>query len=99
MPTRSRTVGFVAPSSYLPDAAVVDRAAKLFAARGWRVQAGETCFARHERFAGPDDLRANELQRFCTDPTLDVVIAARGGYGLSRILDRLDFFCLLLIIR
>ena len=91
MPTRSRTVGFVAPSSYLPDAAVVDRAAKLFAARGWRVQAGETCFARHERFAGPDDLRANEFQRFCTDPTLDVVIAARGGYGLSRILDRLDF--------
>jgi muramoyltetrapeptide carboxypeptidase len=75
----------------MPDAAVVERAAKFFAARGWRVQAGETCFAKHERFAGPDALRAAEFQRFCTDPTLDVVLAARGGYGLSRILDRLDY--------
>lgn len=91
MPPRSRTIGFVAPSSYMPDAAVVDRAAKFFAARGWRVQAGETCFARHERFAGTDDMRAAEFQRFCTDPTLDVVLAARGGYGLSRILHRLDY--------
>jgi muramoyltetrapeptide carboxypeptidase len=91
LPPHNRTVGFVAPSAYLTDAATVDRAAQFFASRGWRVQAGETCFARHERFAGPDDLRASELQRFCTDPTIDVVISARGGYGLSRILDRLDF--------
>jgi muramoyltetrapeptide carboxypeptidase len=88
---RSRTIGFVAPSAYMTDPATVDRAAQFFASRGWRVQAGDTCFARHERFAGPDDLRASELQRFCTDPTIDVVVAARGGYGLSRILDRLDF--------
>ena len=91
MAQRSRTVGFVAPSSYMQDAATVDRAAQFFASRGWRVQAGDTCFARHERFAGPDDLRLSELQRFCTDPTIDVVLSARGGYGLSRILDRLDF--------
>jgi muramoyltetrapeptide carboxypeptidase len=91
LPQRSRTVGFVAPSAYMPDAATVDRAAQFFASRGWRVQAGDTCFARHERFAGPDDLRASELLRFCTDPTIDVVLAARGGYGLSRILDRLDY--------
>lgn len=88
---RSRTIGFVAPSAYMTDPATVDRAAQFFASRGWRVQAGDTCFAKHERFAGPDDLRASELQRFCTDPTIDVVVAARGGYGLSRILDRLDF--------
>lgn len=75
----------------MTDPATVDRAAQFFASRGWRVQAGDTCFAKHERFAGPDDLRAEELQRFCTDPTIDVVVAARGGYGLSRILDRLDF--------
>lgn len=85
------TVGIVAPSGYLPEAATIDRAAQVFAARGWRVQAGDTCFARSERFAGDDDLRATELQRFCTDRTLDLVLAARGGYGLTRILDRLDF--------
>jgi muramoyltetrapeptide carboxypeptidase len=88
---RPRTVGIVAPSGYVPDPATIDRAARLFAGRGWRVQAGETCFERHERFAGDDDLRSAELQRFCTDPSLDLIVAARGGYGLTRILDRLDF--------
>lgn len=88
---RSRAVGFVAPSGYVPDPHTLDRAAQLFAARGWRVQAGETCFARHLRFAGPDDVRAAELQRFCSDRSLDLVLAARGGYGLTRIIDRLDF--------
>lgn len=88
---RSRAVGFVAPSGYLPDPRAIDRAARLFAARGWRVQAGDTCFERHQRFAGPDELRARELQRFCSDRSLDLVLCARGGYGLTRILDRLDF--------
>jgi muramoyltetrapeptide carboxypeptidase len=88
---RSRAVGFVAPSGYLPDPPAIDRAAKVFADRGWRVQAGETCFERYLRFAGPDALRAAELQRFCTDRSLDLVLAVRGGYGLTRILDRLDF--------
>jgi muramoyltetrapeptide carboxypeptidase len=55
------------------------------------VQAGESVFAREQRFAGNDDLRASDLQRFATDRTLDVVLAARGGYGLSRILGRLDY--------
>ncbi len=84
-------VGFVAPSGFLPDPTVLDRAASFFAARGWRVQAAESCLSRHERFAGPDELRVNELQAFCTDRSLDVVVAARGGYGLSRLLDRIDY--------
>jgi muramoyltetrapeptide carboxypeptidase len=87
----ARAVGFVAPSGFVPDAAALERAAALFTARGWRVQAGETCFERHQRFAGTDELRAAEMQRFCTDRSLDLVLAARGGYGLTRILDRLDF--------
>lgn len=48
-------------------------------------------FSREQRFAGSDELRAADFQRFATDRKLDVVLAARGGYGLSRILDRLDY--------
>jgi muramoyltetrapeptide carboxypeptidase len=86
-----RCVGLVAPSGFLPDPGVADRAASFFTARGWRVCAGETVFAREMRFAGSDELRASELQRFATDRALDLVVAARGGYGVSRLLDRLDF--------
>jgi muramoyltetrapeptide carboxypeptidase len=89
---RARRVGIVAPSGcFLPDDATIDRAAHWFSIRGWQVQAGDSCFERHLRFAGTDELRADELQRFCTDKSLDLVLAARGGYGLTRILHRLDF--------
>lgn len=86
-----RHVGIVAPSGYLPEPKVIDRAAAFFGTCGWRVEAGESVFAREERFAGPDDLRLADLQRFAVDPTLDAVLVARGGYGIMRILERLDF--------
>lgn len=88
---RAPSLGLVAPSGCLPRRQIADRAARFFARRGWRVQAGESVFARAQRFAGSDDLRATDLQRFAVDRSLDVVIAVRGGYGLSRILDRLDY--------
>ena len=88
---RSRTLGLVAPSGFLPDPAVIDRAARFLSGQGWRVIAGESVFAREQRFAGPDALRLAELQRFATDPSIDLVLSARGGYGLSRLLDRIDF--------
>ena len=88
--SRAPTLALVAPSGALPEG-LADRAARFFARRGWRVQAGESCFARDTRFAGPDELRLHDLQRFATDRRIDVVLSARGGYGLSRLLDGLDF--------
>lgn len=83
-------LALVAPSGSLPEG-IADRAAHFFARRGWQVQAGESCFAREMRFAGPDELRLADLQRLVTDRGIDVVLSARGGYGLSRLLHQLDF--------
>jgi len=88
--SRAPALALVAPSGALPEG-LADRAAHFFAQRGWQVQAGESCFARDTRFAGPDELRLHDLQRFATDRRVDLVLSARGGYGLSRLLDRLDF--------
>lgn len=84
-------LGLIAPSGFLPDAAAADRAAAFFSARGWQVAAGESVFAREQRFAGPDALRLSDLHRFATDRAIDMVLATRGGYGLSRLLDRIDY--------
>jgi muramoyltetrapeptide carboxypeptidase len=88
---RGAAIGFTAPSGFLVEPAQIERAAAWFGTRGWRVLVGDTCTARDQRFAGPDAQRAEELNRFCTDRSLDVVMAARGGYGLTRILERIDF--------
>jgi len=87
---RAPSLALVAASGALPEG-VADRAAHFFAQRGWQVQAGESCFARETRFAGPDELRLHDLQRFATDRRIDVVLSARGGYGLSRLLDQFDY--------
>ncbi len=92
---RARQLGLVAPSGCLPDPTIVDRVAALFAARGWRIACGDSVFARDQRFAGPDGLRAADLQSFATDPAIDLVLSARGGYGMVRLLDRLDFAAIL----
>ena len=86
-----RTIGLVAPSGPLADPTLVDRAAESLVRRGWRVVAGDGPFRRHQRFAGTDEERLAELEAFCTDPTLDVVLAVRGGYGMSRLLNRIDW--------
>ncbi|MEG1970564.1 MAG: LD-carboxypeptidase [Burkholderiaceae bacterium] len=88
---KTRRIGMVAPSGRLPNEAEADRAARFFTRRGWQVLAGESVFEHDTRFAGPDDLRASELQSFATDPRIDVVLSARGGYGITRLLHRFDY--------
>jgi len=89
--TPSKTLGIIAPSGLLPDPTVVDRTAVFFSSRSWQVVSGESVFAREQRFAGSDALRLADLQRFATDATIALVLSARGSYGLSRLLDRIDY--------
>jgi muramoyltetrapeptide carboxypeptidase len=46
---------------------------------------------RNNYLAGTDDERANELNAALRDPNVNAIFACRGGYGLTRILDRLDY--------
>lgn len=42
-------------------------------------------------FAGRDDERLAGFHRLVDDPSIDMILAARGGYGLSRLLHRIDW--------
>jgi len=44
----------------------------------------------HRYLAAPDEVRLAHLQAALTDPDVAAVWAARGGYGLTRIIDDLD---------
>lgn len=46
--------------------------------------------ARHGYLAGDDDHRLGQLELLLDDPSVDALLAVRGGYGLHRLLDRLD---------
>lgn len=58
---------------------------------GVAIQTGEHLFARDNQFAGTDDQRLADLQAALDDPGIGAILCARGGYGTTRIVDRLDF--------
>jgi len=66
-------------------------AVKLLQAWGLEVVLGETIDASYHQFAGDDDLRARDMQRFIDDDDIKAIIAARGGYGTVRMIDKVDF--------
>ena len=51
----------------------------------YRVEFDWSIFERHGFLAGDDARRLNELNRALADPGLCAIVAARGGYGLTRI--------------
>ncbi len=94
LPTIARpavSIGIVAPSGYAPDQAVVDRAVARLRADGTRVTLFCDPADKFERFGASDHQRVAQLHSAAIDPSIDIVIALRGGYGLSRILPMLDF--------
>ncbi len=83
-------VGVLAPASRV-DVSLLHPAFAQLESWGLRVEPGQTLTRQFHQFAGTDAERATELQAFLDDPTLRAVFAARGGYGVTRILDQLDF--------
>ncbi len=59
----------------------------------WKLEVveGATLTSSANQFSASDEVRAAELQSMLDDPTLRAIFAARGGYGCSKIIDRLDF--------
>lgn len=82
-------IAITCPAKKLPKP--MDDAVKLLQSWGLDVVLGETVNASFHQFAGDDDLRARDLQRFIDDDSIKAIIAARGGYGTVRMIDKVDF--------
>ncbi|MDZ7900894.1 MAG: LD-carboxypeptidase [Arcicella sp.] len=58
---------------------------------GLKVILGESLTSAHHQFAGDDSVRANDFQLMLDNPEIRAIFSARGGYGSSRLLDKIDF--------
>ena len=52
---------------------------------------GSTLGSQFHYFSGTDKQRTQDLQQMLNDNNIKAILCARGGYGLSRIIDSLDF--------
>lgn len=84
------TIAFVAPAGP-SDPMRVEQGRKRLEALGYRVRVPKDLIRRDRYLAGSDDARAGELNEAIRDPEVRAVFPCRGGYGLMRILDRIDY--------
>ncbi len=82
-------IAITCPAKKLP--APMTDAVKLLESWGLEVVLGDTVDLSYHQFAGDDEQRARDLQRFIDDDSIKAIIAARGGYGTVRIIDKVDF--------
>jgi muramoyltetrapeptide carboxypeptidase len=84
------TIGIAALSGAV-DASRLTRGVAALQALGYRVVVAPHATNSHEYFSAPDDVRLADFHALVADSSVDAIIMARGGYGLSRIVHRIDW--------
>ncbi|RZM30262.1 MAG: LD-carboxypeptidase [Pedobacter sp.] len=83
-------IGITCPAGYitLED---IQPAVQTLQSWGFRVVIGNTVGARDFTYGGTDEERRKDMQLMLDNPDIKAIMCARGGYGVVRILDQLDF--------
>lgn len=84
------TIAVISPAGPVPHAQL-DRGLARLAARGFTIQTGEHARGRYEYLSGTDAERLADLRSAWADPEVDAVWCSRGGYGVMRLLDQIDW--------
>jgi muramoyltetrapeptide carboxypeptidase len=85
------TIGIVCPAGYM-DAQKVQACVDALHTWGYYVKTGMTVGSPSENyFSGTDKERLGDLQQMLDDDKISAVLCARGGYGVTRIIDDIDF--------
>jgi muramoyltetrapeptide carboxypeptidase len=83
-------IGMVCPAGAIP-LERVQTCVQTLEAWGYKVILGKTVGAKHYTFSGTDEQRAEDLQTMLDNPKVKAILCARGGYGLSKIIDQINF--------
>jgi len=87
---KGATIGVIAPASAAHRKQANEGIAYL-KNRGYRVKTAPNLTRGKHYLAGNDELRLRWLEKIILDPEVDAVICVRGGYGLLRIIDKIDY--------
>jgi len=84
-------VALVAPAGPLLEHDDLLRGEELCRALGFEPVLGPNAYRHYGYLAGTDEQRLSDLNAAIADPRIDGVWCLRGGYGMTRILDGVDF--------
>ena len=84
-------IGIVAPAGFMPTEKM-ETCLNTLQDWGYTVKMGETTHSQSGNyFSGNDEERLRDLQEMMDDEEVHAILCARGGYGMSRIIDRISF--------
>jgi muramoyltetrapeptide carboxypeptidase len=83
-------VAIISPS-FCIDENLLNEAVEYLSAWGLKVRLGKNAAKRNGPFAGSDEERLDDLQEMTSDNNVKAVFCSRGGYGLLKIIDKVDF--------
>lgn len=81
-------IRIISPSGAI-DTSFIDGAAARLQSWGFRVSEGAHARDVWGRFAGKDEDRLSDIIEAMNDPSVHIILCARGGYGLQRIIERI----------
>ncbi len=85
------TIGVCCPSGFVAKEDLVE-GMQFLQDKGFQVLLGpSTQYNSDNYFSAPDALRLQDVQKMLDDKNIDCLLFGRGGYGMSRIIDQLDW--------
>lgn len=84
-------IGIAALSGRLSDMNALTRAIHYFTEKGYTVRLANNINSQYQYFAGTDQERLTHFMSLIEDPEINVILMARGGYGITRLLPYLNF--------
>ena len=85
------TIGLVCPAGFMPVEKVSECIRVINEDWGFTTKVGITIGQQYHYFSGTDEERIEDLQHMLDDENVKAILCARGGYGLTRIIDKIDF--------
>jgi muramoyltetrapeptide carboxypeptidase len=83
-------VAIISPSFFI-DENLLTEAVTFLGEWGLKARIGKNASKRDGPFAGSDQERLSDLQEMTDNPDIKAVFCSRGGYGLSKIINKADF--------
>jgi muramoyltetrapeptide carboxypeptidase len=86
-------VAIVSPSFAIEEN-VITNGVKILEEWGLKVHIGKNALKAYGPFAGTDKERLSDIQEFTSNEAIRAIFCSRGGYGMMRIIDKIDFSAL-----
>lgn len=83
-------IGIMCPSGFMPYENTT-ACIETLESWGYKVIVGNTVGSQFNYFSGTDKQRIQDLQKMLNNTSIKAILFGRGGYGLSRIMDKLNF--------